>query len=108
MRVRRGVKDPDAPDMPIGGWCGTVAEVDRGSQPFGYHVEWDRRTLENMHPVFVKRCRRDDLEIESMWLDQDDLEADGGDLLPIEQPTALVTRPLRSEDQEDRVAKFSA
>lgn len=103
VRVRRGVKDPDAPDMPIGGWCGTVAEVDPSSQPFGYLVEWDRRTLENMHPVFVKRCRRDDLEIESMWLDQDDLEADAGDLLPIEQPTALVTRPLRPEDQDDRV-----
>src|SRR5262249_12498801 len=89
--------------MPIGGWCGTVVEADLSAEPPGYLVEWDRRTLEGMHPVFVKRCHRDDLEVESMWLDQDDLEPDDGALLPIEQPTAIVTRPLRPEDQDDRV-----
>src|SRR5205823_4569996 len=53
--------------------------------------------------VFLKRCRRDDLEVESMWLDEDQLEPDRGELLPIEQPGAIVPRPLRPTDQGDRV-----
>ncbi len=27
VRVRHGVKDNDYPDMPIGGWAGTIAEA---------------------------------------------------------------------------------
>lgn len=108
VRVRYGVKDPDNPDMPIGGWCGTVVEVDADGPASGYLVEWDRRTLDAMHPIFVKRCHRDDLELESMWLDEADLEPDGGEGLAIEQPTALVTRPLNPENQDDRLrALFS-
>jgi hypothetical protein len=56
-----------------------------------------------MHPVFVKRCERDDLEIESMWLDETDLEADDGANLPIEQPTQIITRKLDDKDQDDRI-----
>src|SRR5260370_41933829 len=94
--------------MPIGGWFGTVVEVGSSGQPCGYLIEGDKRTLESMHPVFVKRCRRDDLEVESMWLDEDDLEADRGEGVPIEQPTAIVTRPLDPENQDDRLrALFS-
>src|SRR4051794_1886471 len=52
VRVKAGVKDPDNPDMPIGGWCGTVAEVEMSWQPCGYLVRWDQRTLGQMHPVF--------------------------------------------------------
>jgi hypothetical protein len=33
VRVRRGVTDPDFPDLSIGGWAGTVAEVDTGPSP---------------------------------------------------------------------------
>jgi hypothetical protein len=28
VRVRRGVRDPDHPDIPLGGWAGTVRETD--------------------------------------------------------------------------------
>src|SRR5262245_50961894 len=56
-----------------------------------------------MHPVFVKRCRRDDLEVESMWLEEEQLELDDGQLLPIEQPTSIQTRALDEEDQDDRL-----
>ncbi len=103
VRVRPGVKDPDAPDMPIGLWCGTVEDRDLTADPCGYQVRWDRRTVDQMHPVFVKRCRRDDLEVEVMWLEETDLEPDGGELLPVEQPSAIATRPLNPEDQDDRV-----
>ncbi|MBI1915756.1 MAG: hypothetical protein HYS12_13635 [Planctomycetes bacterium] len=103
VRVKAGVKDPDNPDIPIGGWCGTVAEVETSSQPCGYLVRWDQRTLGQMHPVFVKRCQRDDLEVDRMWLDESDLEADRGEMLPIEQPTAILTPPLDPRNQDDRV-----
>jgi len=103
VRVRAGVKDPDNPDMPIGGWCGTIVEVDAASQPCGYLIRWDQRTLGHMHPVFIKRCQRDGLEVDNMWLDESDLEVDHGELLPIEQPTALTTPALDSGNQDDRV-----
>jgi hypothetical protein len=89
--------------MPIGGWCGSVAEVETSSQPCGYLIRWDQRTLGQMHPVFVKRCQRDDLEIDRMWLDETDLEADRGEMLAIEQPTAINTPPLDPSNQDDRI-----
>jgi Calcium binding len=103
VRVRAGIVDPENPDLTIGRWCGTVDEIDPSESPPMYLVRWDRRTRDNMHPVFVKRCNRDDLEIDIMWLDQNDLEADDGALLPFEQPGQIVTRALREEDQDDRL-----
>src|SRR5829696_7921702 len=44
VRVRAGVRDPDQPDMPIGGWCGIVVDVDESVTPRGYLVQWDPRT----------------------------------------------------------------
>jgi hypothetical protein len=103
VRVKAGVKDPDNPDMPIGGWCGTIAEIERTAESYGYLVLWDQRTLGQMHPVFVKRCQRDDLEVDSMWLEENDLEPDRGEMLSIEQPTAINTPPLDPSNQDDRV-----
>jgi hypothetical protein len=31
-----------------------------------------------MHPVYRKRCERDGLELESMWLGENDIEPDSG------------------------------
>src|SRR5262249_54751323 len=45
----------------------------------------------------------DGLELESMWLGQEDLEPGDGTPVPIEKPTAIVTRPLSEKDQDDRV-----
>jgi hypothetical protein len=56
-----------------------------------------------MHPIYKKRCERDGLELESMWLGGDDLELDDGTRVPIERPTRIVTRPLSEKDQDDRV-----
>jgi hypothetical protein len=28
-RVKYGIPDPDFPDIPLGGWAGTIAEVDQ-------------------------------------------------------------------------------
>ena len=39
VRVRPGVKSPFFPDIPMGGWCGVVAVVDRKSTPMRFLVE---------------------------------------------------------------------
>jgi hypothetical protein len=95
--------DPDFPDIRLGGWAGTIREVDQRSDPTTYLIAWDRHTLDHMHPVYCKRCERDGLELESMWLGEDDIEPDSGGRAVIEQPTSIVTRPLNEKDQDDRV-----
>ena len=74
VRVKPGTTDPDFPDIPLGGWAGTVREVDRRSAPPTYLIEWDRHTLGQMHPVYRKRCERDGLELKSMWLGEGDID----------------------------------
>jgi hypothetical protein len=103
VRVRQGVCDPDFPDIPLGGWAGTVKEVHRAEGETTVLVTWDRATLRGMHPIYKKRCERDGLELESMWLAEEDLESDDGTPVPIEQPTSMVTEPLSEKDQDDRV-----
>ncbi len=39
VRVKVGVTDPDFPDMPLGGWRGTVREIDRRDKKVTYLVE---------------------------------------------------------------------
>jgi hypothetical protein len=103
VRVRPGTTDPDFPDIPLGGWAGTILEVDQRSDPPTYLIEWNRHTLDHMHPVYRKRCERDGLEPDSMWLGEDDLEPDTGGPAAIEQPTEIRTRPLNLKDQDDGV-----
>ena len=103
VRVKHGIRDPDFPDIPLGGWAGTVKEVEQAKGETTYLIVWDRTTLRGMHPVYKKRCERDGLELESMWLGHLDLEPDDGTRVPIERPTAIVTKPLSEKDQDDRV-----
>jgi hypothetical protein len=103
VRVKRGVIDPDFPDIPLGGWSGTIKDVEQVRGRTTYEIDWDRRTLQTIHPVYRKRCERDGLEFESMWLREEDIVPDEGEPVPIEQPAAIVTRPLSEQDQEDRV-----
>jgi hypothetical protein len=98
IRVKSGTTDPDFSDIPLGGWTGRIRDVDDSSSPPTYLIEWNRHTLEHMHPVFRKRCERDGLELESMWLDEDDLEPDSGGPAVIEQPAQIITRPLNEKD----------
>jgi hypothetical protein len=103
VRVKHGVRDPDFPDIPLGGWAGTVKEVHRAEGETTILVAWDRATLRGMHPIYKKRCERDGLELESMWLGDEDLEPDDGTPVPIEPPTEIKTPPLSEKDQDDRV-----
>jgi len=74
VRVKPGITVPSFEDIPLGGWAGTIQEVDPRSTPPTYLIEWDRHTLDHMHPVYRKRCERDGLEPESIWLGEDDIE----------------------------------
>jgi uncharacterized protein YodC (DUF2158 family) len=100
VRVKHGIRDPDYPDMPLGGWAGTVSEARKDGM---VTVRWSRETLGAIHPVFKKRCERDGMELEEYWLGEDDLEPDAGGPLDIERPTEIATKPLSPKDQEDRV-----
>lgn len=103
VRVKAGTQDPDFPDIPMGGWSGIIEEVDARSATVTYLVEWNQRTLENQHPVYLKRCERDGLESGRCWLQEDDIERDEGKPLSIEQPTSIKSRPLQMTDQDDRI-----
>jgi hypothetical protein len=103
VRVKPGVKDPDFPDMPLGGWSGTVTEVIVHGGQVNCVFKLDERTLASLHPIFMQRSEIDGLDYESMGLGQEDFELDDGVPVPIEQPTAIVPRPLKMDDQDDRV-----
>jgi hypothetical protein len=101
--VKSGTTDPDFPDIPLGGWAGMIQDVNQRSNPPLYLIEWNQHTLDHMHPVYRKRCERDGLELESMWLGENDIEPDSGGPAAIEQPTCVVTRPLSKNDPDDRI-----
>jgi hypothetical protein len=85
VRVKPGTTDPDFPDIPLGDLAGTIRDVDQGSAPPIYLIEWNQHTLDHMHPVYRKHCERDGLELESMWLGEDDTEPDSSGPAVIEQ-----------------------
>lgn len=101
VRVKAGAVDPDFPDIPLGGWKGTVTEISQ--DPPLYLIRWDQQTLDAIHPVYRHRCERDGLDCEAMYLPESELEPETGEPTAIEQPTHVQARPLSMEDQEDRV-----
>jgi hypothetical protein len=103
VRVKSGVSDPDFPDMPLGGWTGTVTEIIEHDGQINCVFKLDDRTLKNLHPVYRKRCERDGLDYETMGLGEAELEIDDGTTVSIEQPTQIRTPPLSEKDQDDRV-----
>jgi hypothetical protein len=103
VRVKRRVIDPNFADIPLGGWAGVITEVEQAEGTITYLIEWSKETLKSIHPVYRKRCERDGLELESMWLGEEDIEPEVGTPLSIEQPTAIKTPPLSAKDEDDRV-----
>jgi hypothetical protein len=100
VRVKRGVEDADYPDMPLGGWAGTVTKIEKADT---FTVRWTDETMEAIHPVFKHRCEIDGLNAEEYVLTGDDLERDAGGPLDIEHPTKITTRSLSLKDQDDRI-----
>jgi hypothetical protein len=103
VRVKYGVTVPDFDDIPLGGWAGTIKEVMQSEDQITYEIEWNQRTLDSMHPVYRKRYERDGFEVETFFLNEEDIELDEGTPIPMEQPTEIRTPPLSEKDQDDRV-----
>ena len=100
VRVKHGIRDMDYPNMPLGGWAGTVSEVHKGRI---YTVRWSQETLDAIHPAFKKRCEKDGVELGEYCLSEADIELDPGGPLVIEQPKEIKSKPLFPNDQEDRI-----
>lgn len=100
VRVKHGIRDTDYPDIPLGGWTGTVSEVHKDGM---YTIRWSRETLANIHPVVKQRFEKDGTVLEEYWLGDDDLEPDNGGPLDIEQPSTIMAKPLSPKDQDDRI-----
>src|SRR4051794_40959284 len=103
VRVKLGVQDPDFADIPLGGWSGTITEIIERKGQINCVFELDERTLANIHPIYQQRCEIDGLDYGLMGLSQEEIEPDDGTPAPIEQPTAIVPRPLSPDDEDDRV-----
>src|SRR5262245_55649460 len=102
VRVKRGVSDPDCPLMPLGGWAGTVIEVNNDDRKWVmYLIRWSDETLNKAHSIYRIRCHRGGLDETCMWLDEGSIEADHGPPLPMEQPTPAAIRSVL--EQDDRV-----
>jgi hypothetical protein len=102
VRVSSGVSDADYDDLTIGGWAGTIAEVENGTPPT-LLVRWSRQTLKKQSPIDRKRSERDGFDGSEMWLVEGDLEPDIGGPITVEPPHIVVTRPLSMNDQDDRI-----
>ncbi len=100
VRVKHGIRDEDHPDIPLGGWVGTITEIHRHGI---YSIQWSPETLASIHPIYKRRCTIDGTVLREYWIEEDDLEADPGGPLFIEQPTQITPVPLSCEDQGDRV-----
>jgi hypothetical protein len=103
VRVKQGISDLDFPDMPLGGWAGTVTEIIEHKGQINCVFELDERTLASIHPIYRKRCERDGLAFEIMSLGEKEVEPNDGTPVEIEQPTEIKTPPLSEKDQDDRV-----
>jgi len=100
VRVKHGITDVEYPDMPMGGWAGTISEIHKDGM---YTVRWSGETLAAIHPVFKNRSERDGMVLEEYWLGDDDLEPDTGGPLEIDHPKEIKTKPLSPKDQDDRI-----
>jgi Calcium binding len=103
VRVKPGISDVLFPDMPLGGWSGSVAEIIKEQGQINYLFKLDDRTLASIHPIYRERCERDGLDFEIMSLHGEELELDDGTPVEIKQPTEIETPPLSEKDQDDRV-----
>src|SRR5262245_35811158 len=103
VRVRAGMIDVNYPDLPLGGWVGTMEEVESAAPRPTYLVAWNAATLAQMPEIYRKRCERDGNECERYWLWEEDLEPYDGASVVLEQPGEIVTRPLDPNDQDDRI-----
>jgi hypothetical protein len=106
VQVKPGKADPQFPDILMGGWVGTILDVEPDARPRVYHIEWNQKTLDAMPAIHRQRCSRENLAIDTIWLDEKDLAPFGEETAVIEQSEESVVRPLSVSKQDDRIRKI--
>jgi hypothetical protein len=99
VRVRRCRTDVGYPDVPFGGWVGRVIEVQEGDCTTCL-VRWNQETLAAISLFFEHRWEGRGMFFRETWLDEDDMEHDDGNPMPVEQPTGT---PCSGDDREVRI-----
>jgi hypothetical protein len=86
VRVRKGTLDPDFPEVPLGGWAGTVRSIKPGHPPI-YEVVLTQATLDAMPALYRQLCEAEDVAWDRIFLEGDELEPDSGGPLLLELPS---------------------
>jgi hypothetical protein len=74
------VDDPEFPSITLGGWSGSIEEAEQAREQFTYLIEWDQRTMASLPPLYLGRYKRPGFEHESVWLGEEDIESQSGEL----------------------------
>ena len=94
VHVRPGRTDCDYPDTPFDGWVGQVVEVQEDACTLCL-VRWNPETFAAVSPFFKDRW-----DFTEIWLDEDDLEREGGTLTSDEQLTGML---FPDDDRDGRI-----
>ena len=76
VRVKTGIRDPDFPELDLGGWTATVLDVNEDTDPPNYELRWTEETRQRIDPVWRDRCENEGLDCDTIWLAETDLELD--------------------------------
>ncbi len=104
VRVKDGVQDPDYEGLCIGGWTGTIEEIDTDQDPPFLLIAWDPRTLDELvGEAFLARAAQYGLDGSSIWLEATEVER--LDLAQGTQPPqpADIEVPLREDFEEEDI-----
>ena len=88
VRVKPGTPS-DYPDFPLGGWTGTIVEIQQDDTSPHCLVKFDVRTLAQVNPIYHKRCVRDGYLATHFNFREEDLEPGTGEPTVIEQPAQI-------------------
>ena len=70
IKVIKGVKDPDFPELVLTGYTGYIEGFEDGL----IQIEWDEKTLNNMSDEFIKLCDKENLDHTKMSLEITDID----------------------------------
>ncbi len=99
VRVKRTRADIGHPDVPFGGWVGRVIEVQEDVCTTCL-VRWNQETLVAIGLLFEHRYKGERMYFRETWLDEDDMEHDDGNPMPVERPAGT---PCSGDDREARI-----
>lgn len=73
VEVKEGTMCPDFEGLDIGGWQGSVTEVDNDESKALVLIEWNEKTLKNMPDYFIQQSEDEGLEHKLMYLYPEDV-----------------------------------